>query len=71
MHIPIPGTYGYHHTREQWFGNTKKDEYHYHLLEKGRQKYDSKKTYDKQYNNETDSETYLVEFLKRLQKGEK
>lgn len=42
------------------------DQAYYHLLEKNYQGY--KKTYDKQYVHAPDSETYLVDFLKRLQK---
>lgn len=42
------------------------DEAYYHLLEKNREGY--KGSYDKQYVHAPDSETYLVDFLKRLQK---
>ncbi len=57
--------------RESTWSAEKSDEYHLHLLQKGKQKYGSKKTYDTQYCNSTDCETYLVEFIKNLQKGEK
>ncbi len=57
--------------RESTWSNEKNDEYHFHLLQKNKQKYGGKKTYDTQYCNSTDSETYLVEFLKNLQKGER
>ncbi len=43
------------------------DEYFYHLLEKNREGYEKKK-YDAKYCQQTDSETYLIEFLKNLQK---
>ena len=40
-----------------------------HLLEKNKKAYGNKKTYDKQYVHAPDSETYLAEFLKWLQKN--
>lgn len=52
-----------------WNGKDKNDDYHFHLLEKGKKPYGDGKPYDKQYMNSTDSETYLVEFLKNLQKN--
>ncbi len=52
-----------------WNGKEKKDEYYFHLLEKNKKTYGDGKPYDKQYMNATDSETYLVEFLKNLQKN--
>ena len=51
-----------------WNGKEKEDEYYFHLLEKDKKPYGDGKPYDKQYMNATDSETYLVEFLKNLQK---
>ena len=51
-----------------WNGGEKEDEHYFHLLEKNKKSYRSGKTYDKQYMYATDSETYLGEFLKRLQK---
>ncbi len=51
-----------------WNGKEKEDEYYYHLLEKNKKPYGDGKPYDKQYMNATDSETYLIEFLKNLQK---
>nr|DAL63917.1 MAG TPA_asm: Protein of unknown function (DUF3102) [Caudoviricetes sp.] len=46
------------------------DEHYYHLLEKNRKKAGSTgETYDRQYMQSTDSETYLMEFLKNLQRG--
>ena len=49
--------------------NEKEDQAHYHLLEKNCKGY--KGTYDKQFVHSTDSVTYIVEFLKSLQKGER
>lgn len=49
--------------------NEKSDDAYYHLMEKNCKGY--KSTYDKQYVHSTDSETYLVEFIKNLQKGAK
>lgn len=49
--------------------NDKEDQAYYHLLEKNCKGY--KGTYDKQFVHSTDSTTYLVEFLKSLQKGER
>lgn len=54
-----PQRYGY-------WNDERSDEHYYHLLEKNKKSY--KKTYDEQYRNQIDSETYLVEFLKNLQK---
>lgn len=44
----------------------RKDEHYFHLLEKNKMGY--KTRYDEQYRQQTDSETYLVEFLKNIQK---
>lgn len=52
-----------------WNGREKEDEHYFHLLEKNKKSYAIGKPYDKQYMNSTDSETYLVEFLKNLQKN--
>lgn len=58
--------------REQGWKCVPRDEYYYHLLEKGRRKAGTTdEIYDHQYIQYADSETYLVEFLKNLQKGEK
>ena len=47
-----------------------RDEHYYHLLEKNRKKAGSTGgTYESKYMQSTDSETYLVEFLKNLQRG--
>lgn len=53
----------------EWNGEERRDSYHFHLLEKTKKAYGNKKTYDKQYVHAPDSETYLVEFLKWLQKN--
>lgn len=52
--------------RLTYYSSEYRDEHYYHLLEKNKQGY--KKPYDEQYRQQTDSETYLVEFLKDLQK---
>lgn len=52
-----------------WNGREKEDEHYFHLLEKNKKSYAIGKPYDKQYMNSTDNETYLVEFLKNLQKN--
>lgn len=50
------------------YGSEKlENEFYYHLLEKNKRGY-GKKTYDESFRNQTDSETYLVEFLKKVQK---
>ena len=53
----------------EWNGEEKRDSCYFHLLEKNKKAYGNKKTYDKQYMHAPDSETYLVEFLKWLQKN--
>lgn len=53
-----PQRYGY-------WNDKRSDEHYYHLLEKNKKSY--KKTYDEQYRNHTDPETYLIEFLKNMQ----
>lgn len=58
--------------REQGWKCEPRDEHHYHLLEKGKRKAGTRnETYDQQYIHYAESKTYLVEFLKNLQKGEK
>lgn len=59
----------YQNRINEWNGKEKEDEYYFHLLEKNKKTYGDGKLYDKQYMNATDSETYLVEFLKNLQKN--
>lgn len=44
----------------------RQDEYFFHLLEKKKKAHEG--TYDESFRNHTDSETYLVEFLKNIQK---
>lgn len=52
--------------RHTYFSSEYKDEHYYHLLEKNKKGY--KKPYDEQFRQQTDSETYILEFLKDLQK---
>lgn len=52
--------------RHSYYSSEYEDEHCYHLLEKNKKGY--KKPYDEKYRQQTDSETYLVEFLKNLQK---
>lgn len=52
--------------RHTYYSSEYQDEHYYHLLEKNKKGY--KELYDEQYRQQTDSETYLVEFLKDLQK---
>lgn len=52
--------------RHSYYSSEYQDEHYYHLLEKNKKGF--KKPYDEQYRQQTDSETYLVEFLKELQK---
>lgn len=56
--------------RRNFYREQEKDEYFFHLLEKGREGYGGIQ-YDEKYLNTPDSETYLVEFLKKIQKIEK
>lgn len=58
--------------REQAWKCVPRDEHCYHLLEKGKRKAGTRnETYDQQYIHYAESKTYLIEFLKNLQKGEK
>lgn len=52
--------------RYHYYGGARKDEYFYHLLEKNKKGY--KEVYDEEYRQQADSETYLIEFLKAIQK---
>lgn len=52
--------------RHSYYSSEYQDEHYYHLLEKNKKGF--KKPYDEQYRQQIDSETYLVEFLKELQK---
>ena len=56
--------------RRSYWKKGKEDQHYYHLLEKGR-KGCGDVVYDSQFVHSTDSETYLVDFLKNLQKGDK
>lgn len=53
------------HRRNHW-NNGYSDQVYFHLLEKNYKGY--KSTYDKQYVHAPDSETYIIDFLKDLQK---
>lgn len=52
--------------RFAYWNSESRDEHYYHLLEKNKKGY--KNVYDEKYRQSTDSETYLVDFLKNLQK---
>ena len=52
--------------RHCYWNDKTEDEYHYHLLERNKKSYNG--IYDEKYRQSVDSETYLVEFLKNLQK---
>lgn len=54
--------------RHSYWSDESKDEHYYHLLEKNKMGY--KKPYDEKYRHKEDCETYLVDFLKNLQKKE-
>ncbi len=55
--------------RHCYWNDELKDETYYHLLEKNKKSY--KKKYDEVFRHSADSETYLVDFLKNLQKERK
>ncbi len=52
--------------RFAYWNSESRDEHHYHLLEKNKKGY--KNVYDEKYRQSTDSETYLIDFLKNIQK---
>ncbi len=54
--------------RESDWSNDQKDVVRFHLLEKNKTKYGSKKTYDQKFCHTTNSTTELVEYLKNIQK---
>lgn len=56
--------------REHGWTQKKIDEHKYHLIKKDREGYGSR-LYDCKYTHYTDSETCLIEFLKKIQKEEK
>lgn len=56
--------------RERGWTPEKIDEHQYHLIKKDREGYGSR-LYDCKYTHDTDSETCLIEFLKKIQKKEK
>lgn len=53
--------------RYEYWNDKRSDEHYYHLLEKSKKNYGGK-AYDEQYRHQIDSETYLIEFLKNMQK---
>lgn len=56
--------------RQYTYSSNPKDEYFYHLLEKRKNKkeYGYGRAYDEKYWYQPDSETYLIEFLKNIQR---
>lgn len=52
--------------RHYYYGNGWKDEFFYHLIEKDKKAYGE--IYDESFRHQPDCETYLVEFLKNIQK---
>lgn len=56
--------------RHCYWKKDKEDQHYYHLLEKGRKRYGDV-VYDSQFIHSADPETYLVDFLKNLQRGDK
>ncbi len=52
--------------QDYWKKNKIEDEHFYHLLQAGKEGYGF--NYNEKYRNSTDSETYLVDFLKNLRK---
>lgn len=54
-----------------WNSGELEDSHYFHLLEKNKKYYGREKTFDQQYMHNENSETYLVEFLKNLQKEAK
>lgn len=56
--------------RQYTYSSIPKDEYFYHLLEKRKNKkeYGYGRAYDEKYWYQPDSETYLIEFLKNIQR---
>lgn len=55
--------------RENWWQKGEKDEVHYHLLEKDKERYRNYGTYDEKFRQQTSSVTEIVEYLKKIQKG--
>lgn len=54
--------------RQCYWSYEQEDQHYYHLLEKDKKMhYDSERTYDEKYQQNADSETYMIEFLKNLQ----
>lgn len=57
--------------RELYWSNEIRDEVYYHLMKKGKQKYNGRGTYDEKYQNSTTSVGEIVEYLKEIQKKER
>ncbi len=55
--------------RPVWWSDKEKDEVHYHLLEKDKERYGRSGTYDEKFRQQTSSVTEIVEYLKKIQKG--
>ena len=55
--------------RANWWQKGEEDEVHYHLLEKDKERYGRKGTYDEKFRQQTSSVTEIVEYLKKIQKG--
>ena len=55
--------------RANWWQKGEKDEVHYHLLEKNKERYRNYGTYDEKFRQQTSSVTEIVEYLKKIQKG--
>lgn len=53
--------------RRSYYNDKREDEFFYHLLEKNKKAYEGK-NYDESFRHQPDCETYLVEFLKKIQK---
>ncbi len=54
--------------REYYWAVGKRDEAHYHLLQKKKQAYGGTKTFEQKYMHQTSSMTEIVEYLKDIQK---
>ena len=54
--------------REHIWTDEKYDQVYYHLIECGKRKYRSDKVYEDKYQYHSNSETELVEYLKKIQK---
>ncbi|MDE5818343.1 MAG: hypothetical protein K2I07_03345 [Lachnospiraceae bacterium] len=57
--------------RQEYWSSKIADEYHYHLLEKGKKRKYDNKPYDEKFRAHYDNETHLIEFLKDLKMGKR